>query len=84
MTKWPGFSLKKLVKLLLLFKEFDINMNGLLDFTEFLVAIHCLATSRAAEQLQFVLRLVDRDRSGTIQVHKLVELFGTLYLFEGP
>ena len=36
----------------LIFKEFDIDSNGFLDFTEFLVAIHCLATCRAAEQLK--------------------------------
>ena len=67
----------------LLFKEFDIDMDGLLDFTEFLVAIHCLATCKAAEELRWVFRLVDRDRSGTIEVKELVKLFGTLYLHEG-
>ena len=34
----------------LLFKEFDIDMNGLMDCTEFLVAIPCLATPKAAGQ----------------------------------
>ena len=67
----------------LIFKEFDIDMNGWLDFTEFLVGIHCLATCQAAEQLRWAFRMMDSDRSGTIQVKELVELFGTLYLHEG-
>ena len=66
-----------------IFQEFGVDKNDSLDFTEFLVAIRCLLTCRAAEQLRWVIRLVDKDRSGSIQVKEFVELFGTLYLHEG-
>ena len=54
-----------------IFKDFKVDINGSLDFTEFLVA----------EQLRWVFRLVDRDRSGSIKVKGLVEHFSFPFLY---
>ena len=67
----------------LVFKEFDTNNNGWIDFNEFLVAIHCLTMCEVAEQLRWAFKLADSDGSGGLEVKELVQLFGTFYLNEG-
>ena len=66
----------------IIFQEFDVDSSGWLDFPEFLVAIHNMTDCTPTEQLRWIFRMVDTNRSGTIEMRELVELFGTFYLHE--
>ena len=59
------------------------DRNGWIDFNEFIIATHCSATSSPADKLHWVFQMYDKDKSKTIQLGEMVELFGTLYLNEG-
>ena len=59
------------------------DQNGWIDFNEFIIATHCSATSSPADKLHWVFQMYDKDKSKTIQLGEMVELFGTLYLNEG-
>ena len=59
------------------------DRNGWIDFNEFIIATHCSATSSPADKLHWVFQMYDKDKSQTIQLGEMVELFGTLYLNEG-
>jgi len=67
----------------LIFTAFDKDRNGWIDFNEFIIATHCSATSSPADKLHWVFQMYDKDKSQTIQLGEMVELFGTLYLNEG-
>ena len=67
----------------LIFTAFDKDKNGWIDFNEFIIATHCTATSSPADKLHWVFQMYDKDKSQTIQLGEMVELFGTLYLNEG-
>lgn len=59
------------------------DQNGWIDFNEFIIATHCSATSSPSDKLHWVFQMYDKDKSKTIQLGEMVELFGTLYLNEG-
>ena len=59
------------------------DQNGWIDFNEFIIATHCSATSSPKDKLHWVFQMYDKDKSKTIQLGEMVELFGTLYLNEG-
>ena len=67
----------------LIFTAFDKDKNGWIDFNEFIIATHCTATSSPKDKLHWVFQMYDKDKSQTIQLGEMVELFGTLYLNEG-
>lgn len=67
----------------LIFTAFDKDKNGWIDFNEFIIATHCTATSSPKDKLHWVFQMYDKDKSQTIQLAEMVELFGTLYLNEG-
>ena len=67
----------------LVFTAFDKDKDGWIDFNEFIIATHCTATSSPKDKLHWVFQMYDTDKSQTIQLGEMVELFGTLYINEG-
>jgi Ca2+-binding EF-hand superfamily protein len=66
-----------------LFKDFDKDGNGLIDFQEFMLALDVTLGSSVEEKLMSAFRILDRDKSGTISLKEMVEVIGTFYTMEG-
>ena len=67
----------------LFFAEFDLDKNDKIDYNEFILASHSIATSPASQKLCWIFQMFDVDRSGTIELGEVVQLFATLYDNEG-
>ena len=67
----------------LFFDEFDVDKNNKIDYNEFILASHSIATSSARQKLRWIFQMFDVDRSGTIELGEVVQIFATLYNNEG-
>ena len=47
-----------------MFRNFDSDSNGLLDFKEFIMAMDATLGSNVEEKLMWSFRIIDRDKSG--------------------
>ena len=66
-----------------IFTIYDKDKKGSINFTNFIMATHCLASSSVENKLHLVFQLCDTDRSSVIQLKEMVGLFGTFYINEG-
>jgi len=64
------------------FDRFDLNRDGLIDFSEFKMVMADLHESRKNEELVFLFKSADSDRSGSIDFDEFVEM--TIRAFETP
>ena len=67
----------------LFFDEFDVDKNDKIDYNEFILARHSIANSSARQKLSWIFQMFDVDRSGTIELGEVVQIFATLYNNEG-
>ena len=67
----------------LIFSAFDKDNNGSLDFSEFIIATHCIASSSPEDKLRWVFQVYDTDNSGSITVGEIIQVFSALYANEG-
>lgn len=57
-----------------LFRQFDLNGNGIIERNEFFAAIERLLTGTRSDKLAFLFRVHDQDRDGTIERLELERL----------
>ena len=67
----------------LIFSAFDKDNNGFLDFSEFIIATHCIASSSPEDKLRWAFQVYDTDNSGSITVGEIIQVFSALYANEG-
>ena len=49
-----------------MFRNFDKDSNGMLDFKEFIMALDSTLASDVEEKLMWAFRIIDRDKSGNL------------------
>ncbi len=66
-----------------IFRIFDNDGNGFLDFKEFLMALDVTSCRSQREKLQWAFRLYDVDASGSINLKEITAIMETLDEVEG-
>lgn len=61
------------------FRCFDIDRNGLIDFKEFMLAIGITSGGSAEEKLKWVFRLYDTDRDGVVEQSEMSNIVFSIY-----
>lgn len=56
------------------FRSFDTNDDGTLDFKEYIVALHMTSTGKTTLKLEWAFSLFDIDKSGYVSKSEVVEL----------
>ena len=67
----------------LIFSAFDKDNNGSLDFSEFIMATHCIGSSSPEDKIRWVFQVYDTDNSGSITIGEIIQVFSALYENEG-
>ncbi|XP_040583468.1 neuronal calcium sensor 2 [Lepeophtheirus salmonis] len=66
-----------------IFRIFDKDGNGTIDFKEFMMATDMTASGTVEEKLRWAFKMYDEDSSGTIEMSEMTDIIGTLYEMEG-
>jgi len=66
-----------------IFRIFDKDGNGSIDFKEFMMATDMTASGSPEEKLRWAFKMYDKDGSGSIELKEMIEIIGTLYEMEG-
>jgi len=66
-----------------IFRIFDKDGNGSIDFKEFMLATDMTASGTPEEKLRWAFKMYDKDGSGSIELPEMIEIIGTLYEMEG-
>lgn len=66
-----------------IFRIFDKDGSGTIDFKEFMMATDMTASGSPEEKLRWAFKMYDKDGSGTIELPEMIEIIGTLYEMEG-
>ncbi|CAB4067157.1 Frequenin-1,Neuronal calcium sensor 2,Hippocalcin-like protein 4,Neurocalcin homolog,Neurocalcin-delta,Neurocalcin,Neurocalcin-delta B,Visinin-like protein 1,Neurocalcin-delta A,Neuron-specific calcium-binding protein hippocalcin,Hippocalcin-like protein 1 [Lepeophtheirus salmonis] len=66
-----------------IFRIFDNDGNGTIDFKEFMMATDMTASGSPEEKLAWAFKMYDKDNSGSIELTEMIEIIGTLYEMEG-
>jgi Ca2+-binding EF-hand superfamily protein len=61
------------------FKVFDTDGSGLIDFTEFLVAISVTAQGDARKKLSLAFKMYDVDKNGTVDKREMQKIIEAIY-----
>ncbi|XP_046888523.1 recoverin b [Hypomesus transpacificus] len=58
------------------FRSFDSDSDGTLDFKEYIVALHLTSSGKTIQKLEWAFNLYDVDRNGSVtknEIHEIVE-----------
>ncbi|GAA6217644.1 guanylyl cyclase inhibitory protein-like [Lates japonicus] len=62
-----------------IFRTLDSNGDGVVDFREYVMAIHMLIEGSAVEKLSWSFKLYDKDRDGAITKEEMLEIMQAVY-----
>ena len=62
-----------------LFRIFDKDSDGSIDFKEFMIATDMTSSGDPEEKLRWAFRMYDKDGSGEIDVDEMVDIFSLMY-----
>jgi len=77
----PGTSAEQFLDQL--FRIFDKDGDGSIDFKEFMIATDMSSCGDPAEKLRWAFRMYDKDSSGAIDLEEMVEIFCLMYAVQG-
>ncbi|CAL8076605.1 unnamed protein product [Calicophoron daubneyi] len=66
-----------------LFRTFDADASGCIDFNEFLTAINITQSGTPEEKLELAFQLYDIDRNGTIEESEMTQIITAIHLMVG-
>ena len=61
------------------FRTFDTDQNGVIDFEEFLLAMYVTSSGTAEEKLTWAFRMYDVDGNGTIDPDEMLKVVRAIY-----
>ncbi|XP_048870400.1 recoverin b [Brienomyrus brachyistius] len=61
------------------FRSFDSNSDGTLDFKEFIVALHLTSSGRTMQKLEWAFALYDVDRNGIVSKNEIQEIVTSIF-----
>ena len=61
------------------FRTFDTDNNGVIDFKEFLLAVYFTSNGTAKEKLESAFRMYDLDGNGVIDVDEMTKVVQAIY-----
>ena len=62
-----------------LFRLFDINHNGQIDFKEYMVILSTTSRGRINEKIDLAFRLYDVDRDGMVSRTDMMQILDSMY-----
>merc|ERR1711953_1194830 len=66
-----------------LFRIFDQDGDGSIDFKEFMIATDMTSAGDPEEKLRWAFRMYDKDGSGEIDLEEMVDIFSLMYSVQG-
>uniref|UniRef100_A0A4D5RA48 Neuronal calcium sensor 2 n=1 Tax=Scolopendra viridis TaxID=118503 RepID=A0A4D5RA48_SCOVI len=66
------------------FRTFDTDKNGYIDFKEFLLAINVTSAGTPEEKLKWAFRMYDVDGNGVIDLGEMTKIVQAIYNMLGP
>ncbi|KAM5281137.1 guanylyl cyclase-activating protein 3 [Ctenodactylus gundi] len=65
------------------YKTFDMNKDGFIDFTEFIAAVNLVVRGKMEQKLKWYFKLYDTDGNGSIDKEELLNIFVAVQALNG-
>ncbi|XP_056138415.1 guanylate cyclase activator 1g [Lampris incognitus] len=62
-----------------IFKSFDTNKDNIIDFMEFVAAVHLVLRGRLEDKLKWSFKVYDRDENGKLDRHEMEHIIRIIY-----